>query len=84
VEPSSTATTVHLEKFTDILKTLSEQQTENVADALERLKIEDNVSTNTKIAIGLFRSQLQETLGSNINISQILAIGSKKIVQIFY
>ncbi|XP_025419219.1 elongation factor-like GTPase 1 [Sipha flava] len=77
-EPLPTATTVLLEKSTDILKALSEQQTENIADVLERLKIEDNVSKNTKVAIDTFRSQLQETLGSSLDVSQIWAFGPRK------
>lgn len=77
-EPLPTATTVLLEKSTDILKALSEQQTENIVDALERLKIEDNVSKNTKIAIDTFRSQLQETLGSSFDVSQIWSFGPRK------
>lgn len=77
-EPLPTATTDLLEKSIDILKALSEQQTENIADALERLKIEDNVSLNTRLAIDTFRSQLQETLGTSIDVSQIWAFGPRK------
>lgn len=77
-EPLPTAVTDLLEKSTDILKAISEQQTENIVDALERLKMEDNVSKNIKIAIDSFRSQLQEAFGNNIDVSQIWAFGPRK------
>lgn len=72
------AATDLLEKSTDILKILSEQQTENIADALERLKIEDNVSNNMRMVIDTFRSQLQEALGNNVDVSHIWAFGPRK------
>lgn len=77
-EPLPTAATNLLEKSTDILRALSEQQTENIADALERLKIEDSVSKNTRIAIDTFRSQLQDALGDSMDVSQIWAFGPRK------
>lgn len=72
------AATNLLEKSTDILRALSEQQTDNVADALERLKLEDSVSKNTQMAIETFQSQLQEALGTSIDVSQIWAFGPRK------
>jgi len=67
-----------LEKSTDILRTLSEQNTENISEALERLKIDDSVSKNITIAIDTFRSQLQEAFGNSIDVSQIWAFGPRK------
>lgn len=60
------------------MKVLSEQQIENIVDALERLKIEDNVSKNIRMAIDIFRSQLQEALGNTVDVSQIWAFGPRK------
>lgn len=77
-EPLPTAATDLLEKSTDILRALSEQQNESIVDALERLKMEDSVSNNIKVAIETFRSKLQETLGENIDVSQIWAFGPRK------
>jgi len=77
-EPLPTAATNLLEKSTDILRALSEQQTENIVDALERLRIEDSVSKNIRMAIDTFRSQLQEALGNSIDVSQIWAFGPRK------
>lgn len=77
-EPLPIAATDLLEKSTDILKVLSDQQNENIVDALERLKMEDSVSNNIKVAIETFRSKLQETLGENIDVSQIWAFGPRK------
>lgn len=72
------AATDLLEKSTEILRTLSEQQNENITDALEKMKIEDNVSNNMKLAIETFRTQLQEVLGDSIDVSQIWAFGPRK------
>ncbi|XP_026813344.1 elongation factor-like GTPase 1 isoform X3 [Rhopalosiphum maidis] len=77
-EPLPIAATNLLEKSTDILRALSEQKTENIADALDRLKIEDSASKNIKIAIDTFRLQLQEALGNSIDASQIWAFGPRK------
>lgn len=66
-----------MEKSTDILRALSEQQTENIAEALERLKIDDTVSKNTRIAIDAFKSQLQVALG-DVDVSNIWAFGPRK------
>lgn len=71
------AATNLLEKSTDILKALSEQQTENIADTLEQLKIEDTVSKSTRIAIDAFKSQLQVALG-DVDVSNIWAFGPRK------
>lgn len=57
---------------------MSEQQNENIAETLERLKIEDNVSKNTSMAIDTFRSQLQEAFGDSLDVSQIWAFGPRK------
>jgi len=72
------AATNLLEKSTDILRALSEQQSENVVEALERLQIDDSVSKNTRIAIDTFRSQLQEALGNSVDVSQIWVFGPRK------
>lgn len=77
-EPLPMAATNLLEKSIDILRALSEQQTDNVADALERLKLEDSVSKNIQMAIDTFQSQLQEALGTSIDVSQIWAFGPRK------
>ncbi|KAL5234306.1 hypothetical protein ACI65C_001716 [Semiaphis heraclei] len=77
-EPLPIAVTNLLEKSTDILRALSEQKTENISDALERLKIDDSVSKNITIAIDTFRSQLQEAFGNSIDVSQIWAFGPRK------
>lgn len=77
-EPLPTAATDLLEKSTDILRAISEQQSENVADILERLQIDDSISKNMRIAIDTFRSQLQEALGNGVNASQIWAFGPRK------
>lgn len=78
-QPLPTATTDLLEKSIDILRAISEQQTENISDALERLKVvEDSISKNIKIAINTFRSQLEDTLGDTIDVSQIWAFGPRK------
>lgn len=77
-EPLPIAVTNLLEKSTDILRALSEQKTENISDALERLTVEDSVSKNIRIAIDTFRSQLQEALGNTMDVSQIWAFGPRK------
>jgi len=73
-----TAVTDLLEKSTDVLRAISEQQSENVAEVLERLQIDDSVSKNTRIAIDTFRTQLQEVLGNSVDVSQIWAFGPRK------
>jgi len=77
-EPLPIAVMDLLEKSTDVLKVLSEQQFENITEALERLQIDDNISKNIKIALDTFRSQLQEALGNEIDASQIWAFGPRK------
>lgn len=73
-----TAATDLLEKSVDILKALFEQQTENISDALEQLKVKDSISNNIKMTIDTFRSQLEVALGDRIDISQIWAFGPRK------
>lgn len=72
------AATNLLEKSTDVLRALAEQQTDNVVDALEQLKLEDSVSKNIQMAIETFQSQLQEALGTSFDVSQIWAFGPRK------
>lgn len=62
----------------DVLRALSEQQAENVADTLERLSMEDSVSKSIQTAIDTFRSQLQEAIGNSFDVSQIWAFGPRK------
>lgn len=73
-----TAATDLLEKSVDILKALFEQQTENISDALEQLKVKDSISNNIRMTIDTFRSQLEVALGDRIDISQIWAFGPRK------
>lgn len=77
-EPLPMTATDLLEKSTDILRALSEQQTDSIADTLERLKLEDSVSKNIQATIDTFRSQLQEALGDGIDVTQIWAFGPRK------
>lgn len=77
-QPLPTAATDLLEKSVDILRVISEKQTENISDALERLKVEDSVSNNIQMAIDTFRSQLKDLLGDTVDISQIWAFGPRK------
>lgn len=72
------AATNLLEKSADILRALFEQQSENIADTLERLEINDVSNINIRLAIDSFWSQLQEALGNNIDVSQIWAFGPRK------
>lgn len=77
-EPLPTAATDLLEKSTDILRALSERQSDSIADTFEQLNLEDSVSRNIQTTIDTFQSQLQEALGDDIDVTQIWAFGPRK------